>query len=316
MMNSLSSISFPLLIALTILTYIVTGIACTGETDTEKENELEHILKSKGAIQTVIERRTLLSTSYETPSYDDWEYCYRETFDRHGNILEDYWCDEMRGLDIEYIFDDAGNIIESKWYDGSQLIVTHVYKYDSERVIEKVSYGETYFLPADKETKTTFEYDKSGNLVEAVTSNVGGQLIGKWSGKYDGEGNLIESVSYDSEGFLRSRILHKYDDRGCKVESIYYDSEQSLKRRETYQYDDTGNAIEYTGYYLDDPLLDGSLVVHAIIECLEFDENGNWTKCILTEKHQKDLTEDDEQYVQYECSRTITYYDCLIENDD
>jgi hypothetical protein len=270
-------------------------------------------------VQTVVERRVPLQEPSASPCdpanevcTEDYEYCYRVSYDRHGDYLEGYYCDERLGLEYSYEYDDDGNIIKSTWYDSyfGDLEATHLYKYDSEdRVIEVISQFGEQGSPGSEDI-TSIKYDRCGNFIEEDTFDSESVLIHKWTGKYEGS-KLMESVSYDSDGSIRDKNEYKYNEDGQKIEEYYYDSKLSLTWRETFQYDNDGNVIESASYNGN-----GSLVVRAVYEEYEFDSNGEWTKRTVMAEFDPAQYGGGEVYgedlgiqrVVYTVYRTITYY--------
>jgi hypothetical protein len=293
-----------LLIGLALVLPTLLCASCT------KEGNPGQTQESKASVQTVVERRVILQEPSVTPSGSelvDYEYCYRVSFDRHGNQLEGDYCDEERGFDYAYEYDSGGNIIKSNWYSWSShdLELTNLYKYDSTaRVIEEVTQPGAP-LSSEPETRATMKYDRMGNMIEADTFESEGGLISKWTGRWEG-GKLIESVSYGLDGAVRDKQDYKYNNDGQKIEATSYDSKLSLAGRETFQYDREGNEIEYALYNGN-----GSLVTREVYGQYEFDSNGQWTKRTATLEFNSALVWEVDmvmQHAEYTGYRTITYY--------
>lgn len=298
-------ISIPL-IGLALLSLTLANASCSKEGNPSE---------SEVSIQTVIERRVTLQepslgSCKDGQKYEwaDYEYCYRVSFDRHGNKLEEYNCDEQRGFDYVYDYDGCGNIIKSCWYDWSShdLELTNLYKYDKEgRVIEIVtqSGGKLFSGP---ETITAMKYDRAGNMIERDTvSNEDGH-ISKWTGRYQGE-KLIESVSYHSDGSINYRKAYQYNDSGQKIESTVFDSKNTQTEKETFRYDNNGDMVELSTYDGN-----GTLAAREVYQDYEFDSNRQWSKRAVTLEFNSALAWGVDCGIlssKYAAYRTITYYE-------
>ncbi|MER3498415.1 MAG: hypothetical protein C4308_07165 [Chitinophagaceae bacterium] len=95
--------------------------------------------------------------------------------------------------------------------------------------------------------KYVYNYDKKGNLIEAIAYNENGLLLNKTSWKYNSKGNQVE-WKLETPGYATSVRSFAYDDNKNKIEEKWYKPNGEVQFLFKYKYDDNGNKIEESKY--------------------------------------------------------------------
>jgi YD repeat-containing protein len=189
-----------------------------------------------------------------------------------GNKRRD---NELNGLghyDLFVVLDKNHNVIESSQFDSD---------------------GNLIF-------KSTYSYNKNGNVIEAIDNDGGysnyiydekGYLIGidfhivketysiqKYVFLNDNKGNLLERKGYDFYNRLSSTSTFKYDEHGNIIESKEYDIKGDLKTQYIYMYNESGKKTEeyVTGKVLISGKYKGLYYgTYTSKITYKYDENGN-----------------------------------------
>lgn len=172
---------------------------------------------------------------------------------------------------IEYESNGQEKCLTIKYGNGSSSVTTYVY--EDGRPVErnqKTSDGQTFTV--------TYGYDEDGR-VQTLSDVSRTKPIERY--EYNGQGLMEWKYSYDGESdspIFANR--YEYDDKGhMSLELQYNDNGEELQERHIFEYDDKGylRKEEFLGRF------DGD--IHITYEYTAFDEEGNWTECIKTEKH-------------------------------
>ncbi|MCA1623519.1 MAG: hypothetical protein LC778_06885, partial [Acidobacteria bacterium] len=121
------------------------------------------------------------------------------------------------------------------------------YKYDGKNLIQTTEFNKEGSITY----KGIFTYE-NGNRKEAISYLLGasGQLIrsSRTSFNYDKQGNMIEKIIYNQDDSIQTRYVDGYDERGYRSSRITYDSNGKItsKGSLTYQFDSQGNWLSYT----------------------------------------------------------------------
>lgn len=170
--------------------------------------------------------------------------------------------------------------------NGTSSITNSIY--DNNKLVRKDSK-----IDKNRIYSVYYYYDQSGRVeyitdgerpkpVERYTYNSNGQK--EWTYVYDGESDrqlYANHYDYDSQGHVA--LETQYDDKG-----------KEILEKHTYLYNDKG-------YLLKEDFLerfDGD--IHIAYEYKAYDEEGNWTICIKTERH-------DAEGVEYKSKTTRSY---------
>jgi YD repeat-containing protein len=174
-----------------------------------------------------------------------------KTYDTKGNLTEElvYRWDGAQCWKHVYTYDERGRKTTYTNYDlidGREWPAErHVYKYDDKGdLIEDGSYYGDGSLK--EKSSYTHVYGPDGKKTEESRHRED-LLSGRTTYLYDKNGNLVEQTNFDAEGALSQREIWRYDDRGkLLVENATYGSDGSLESKFTYTYefDSTGNSVK------------------------------------------------------------------------
>lgn len=177
-----------------------------------------------------------------------------------------------------YQYDDQGNMNEESCYnlDGS-LYRKHIYKYDNVgNMIERNDYNANGNL----EIRFTFKNDDQGKNTESIwyTDPDSDQFTTKTVYEYDDRGNMIEGNDYSFSGNFKSGFTRSYDELGNKVEETIYDrGDKNYNRNFTYKYDEQRNVVE-KNVINSSPRYSPDLFKYS--HEYEYDKSRNWVKNI------------------------------------
>lgn len=204
---------------------------------------------------------------------------------RAADAAETEGCDRSGRM----VFDEAGDMVTSEQSLRGMLVSRTECRYDdSHRLLEMTA------------------YDGMGAVVEVQT------LTWQRATDYRSEirnaaGELRAEETFVREGD-RSERTRVTPDGGETTSVIVYGAEDRIERQENRSR--TGSIVmEYTyGETCGDPvgqrvLSDGEVMAHVAMTYEQFDEAGNWTRCIISE-----VAEDGTQTPMTRVERTITYY--------
>jgi len=190
--------------------------------------------------------------------------------DKKGNLTDFYSYDSNGKLNEKGVckHDNEGNLLELLGYDDENtLSLNIIYKYDIQK-----NFVEYYVKIEEGEVsgkKETFQYDKTGNLIEDIRYNSDNGMNSKYTYQYDNKGNLIEEFA----SIMNKRTTYKYNVKTQLIEQCYYNNNK-LKSKIIFEYDVKGNLIEINEYDSDK-----QLVGKQTFSC---DERGNWIKSAIS----------------------------------
>lgn len=200
--------------------------------------------------------------------------------DEKGRVTKEVFVDEIRKtklISLFYEYGADGKIKKEVHADGFGNMVEIVYWYNEKRKycafreteIHKGQRVYTFFKESfyDEKGRTvkennvypafeftrTYEYDKNGNLLKSVRSDVFDEVV--W--EYDILGNILIETEYDPDEKVHRRIRHTYNDSGqiilkedisdTAVHEIheYFYSDEGFRVKETTQYHSENNGLVY-----------------------------------------------------------------------
>ena len=179
------------------------------------------------------------------PQKDNNQYKYiyytNYIYDDKNRLIEEEECasDLLKGEKVIYTYDEYGNIIEKiSFNDKNKIFYKEMYEYNTENL--KISCKKEYLIDKYKDIKkeNTWEYDKSGNVIEehiyelSTTQYEEGTLI------YN---NAIRYYRYDTNGKL-IEIRDKY----LSSDSII--AQGATEGHTSYVYNSKGNLLSKTGF--------------------------------------------------------------------
>ena len=149
----------------------------------------------------------------------------------------------------QFIYNTNGNIIQDISYDGSEPddeiigVDSYVFTQDNKLLLEvndAVRWGFS--------DKTTFEYDKNGNLSRKESYSKG-QIREVSEFNYNNINKLKEERIFDDSMKFIQKILTKYNDKGKIVDVSSFDSRNDLTERFTYDYNERQFEVKETRYH-------------------------------------------------------------------
>lgn len=202
------------------------------------------------------------ATPYEETTYNGRKNALNTTQYMQGKPM----------VKTDYIWDKTGNntSITKRNPDNSQLSREEK-KYRDTLLIEKIQY-DVQDLPIDK---TTYEYDKKGNLIKENMFLREETIQFVSSYKYDDNRRKIEEASHDGKGNFIYRTTFTYEgDKLSSIETMDTDG-KTLVKVNKYTYDAKGNRIKEYSYRTADKL--------ESIEEYTYDEKNQRTAWVLTQ---------------------------------
>ncbi len=124
------------------------------------------------------------------------------------------------------------------------------------------------------QSRTTYLFDKNGNILENFFYTSYGQLMSKMVCKYNDSLNITEQTVFESGNVLSSKTLFKYDNLGRLFLKYTYGYKIPKTKIELSLYNKLNQVVEI--HELDNNMRDMGIVCKY-----EYDSNGNRTKCIL-----------------------------------
>lgn len=196
---------------------------------------------------TVIYERSYVYDEHDNitqkTSYSDgkksYEYRYKYEYDKHGNIKNEYWCDENGKVlsRTSYAYDEKNNVISSVSYDANGYIDgKEEYRYDNDGnmtyqlILDYVDYKPEGFDKFEYE----YAYDENGKHILTTyraTEEMGSTpLYYKRVYEYDKNGNMTCSLYYEKDDELFSITEYEYDENGIMTSHVAYDTYGLLSR--------------------------------------------------------------------------------------
>jgi len=124
-----------------------------------------------------------------------------EVISYYGSYTSDSFNRESRST---YLYNKKGQLIEKNYFYFEDLLRIYKYVYNLKNQLTTITY---YDKNNEYESKTTYEYDKHGNITETYY-NENDEPIGSMRKKYDDKGNLI--YIYNGTGCIHSESNYKY----------------------------------------------------------------------------------------------------------
>jgi len=211
---------------------------------TEWKLSKKHIYKydNKG---NLIEEGDYFSGSINSNITNKFTYKY----DDKGNMIEQCYTHGYFKEIYTYVYDDKGNMIEENLYnysgsDDKVYSTKQIYKYDNQG--NKIE--EQFFQNKKVIYKSILKYDVNDNMIESISRDSDGILVGEEYNKYDNNGNLIEEKSNSPTmyGGVESKIIYTYNDKGNVIEKIKSSSMRNQKKEDKikFEYDKNNNWIK------------------------------------------------------------------------
>lgn len=149
---------------------------------------------------------------------------------------------------VLYFFDANGNKIRTeKYLDKDSLIV--IYKYEFNRLNQKISSEKTDFLKDAKSSKRYFYNDLGQNTITEYIAN--GKVLKKVEYKYNEHGHQTEYLVYNSQNELCSAYYteNKYDNKQNLIGKIRRDKDGVLVKTNSYSYNEKAQIAESLTIY-------------------------------------------------------------------
>jgi hypothetical protein len=163
------------------------------------------------------------------------------------------------------IFDEHGQLIEQASYsaDGSLTAVSgYAYNERGDRIeslttkADGTRYGNSY----------DYRYNAQGQLLQAITYDLSGNISGGWQKRYDSRGNLLQSSNISRGGFVSSKARYDYDSQGQLLQLQVLGPKHTMVLLQDNRYDAEGHLLGGRTYQTD-----GSL--QSRVE-FRYDQNG------------------------------------------
>ena len=159
----------------------------------------------------------------------------------------------MKHLMLIVLLSFMASCIDSK---NGKIKTISEYKYSAEQILNDSGKTKSY--------KSTYKYDKDGNLLESNKYNDDGSFYRRHKYKYDKNGNEIEWNRYNSFGCIYKNVTYEYDKNGNMIrsnrkrktlESLGFDADCNNRKYNLtyslYKYDKDGNKTEKSKYQSD-----------------------------------------------------------------
>ena len=274
---------------------IVLFISGIGLSQTKSSRELAGI---RGPVRTVrTEGRQLFALKYR-----QWGVMvYTTIYDYAGRVLEraDYLPGGNPDTKATSAYDERGNEIEHAYYIHDDLSRRSTTRYDARnRKIEQL-----WFDGQGKQTsRTIFRYDRLGRQT-AFEGRPNERMQKLNVTTFDRLGNELKRIEYSDNGAEKGRYRYSYDAAGNKTAEMhtYKQDGRTRSSKTTYVYNHRGDLIEEAQYF--DGVLDNKKtykrdahgnetdmvetgegqVKERESSSYEFDNDGNWTRVLITE---------------------------------
>lgn len=251
-----------------------------------------------GPVRTVrIEGRQLHAVTYE-----QWGVMvYTLIYDDKGRTLEDaeYLPGGNPDIKTTSAYDARGNEIERAHYTHDELTYRTITRFDARnRKLEEINFDEK----GKQTSRFVFQYEKSGKQVRLELQADGRRQRRGWA-ILNSRGDPLEQIQFD-QGAGSHRYVYTYDAAGNKTSDVdyYKTGRQTLVNKNTYVYNDRGDLIE-EAYYPDGTLharkthkvdLRGNKIESVEVDgkgvvkerhtwTYDFDQEGNWTRAVISE---------------------------------
>ena len=202
-------------------------------------SESKYLYNEKGKLM----QKIFKEGAFPQKDNNQYKYIYYTNYiyDDKNRLIEEEECasDLLKGEKVIYTYDEYGNIIEKiSFNDRNKIFYKEMYEYNTEN--RKISCKKEYVIDKYKDIKkeNTWEYDKSGNVIEeyiyelSTTQYEEGILI------YN---NAIRYYRYDTNGKL-IEIRDKY----LSSDSII--AQGATEGHTSYVYNSKGNLLSKTGF--------------------------------------------------------------------
>jgi hypothetical protein len=95
-------------------------------------------------------------------------------------------------------------------------------------------------------SRTTYQFDNANHTATAITTDSGGNKIGKTVYRIDDQGRFGSGVSFDGKGRFRFKSLYKYDGAGRIAEETQLSKTDAVVNTIVYSYDVNGRQTGYS----------------------------------------------------------------------
>lgn len=259
--------------------------------------------RESAGINTPVRTLRIEDRQLHAVTYRQWGVMvYTRIYDDKGRVLEDaeYLPGGNPDLKSTSAYDERGNEIEHRYYIHDELNHRSTTSYDARnRKIEQLSFDAN----GKQTSKFIFKYDKRGKQVWLKVQPDGKRQRRGWA-IFDDHGNELQRTEYDERGAVDHRYIYTYDAAGNKTSEVdyYQNYGRTHTSKNTYVYNGNGALIE-EAYYPDGALkskkkykldlrgnkteaveTDGKgLVKERRTWSYEFDQEGNWTRAVISE---------------------------------
>jgi hypothetical protein len=213
-----------------------------------------------------------------------WKNTNYLPLDPADKVIVEYGCDsanriaEIRHKRVSeslfrrtvYGYDEKGRNREHAEYfaDGTlERLETYAYDDKGNRIeeIAKQQIHPEHFIPKRYDvyvtTRSTFEYDSSGNKTKEIHFSGDGSLYATWLYRFDANKRLLKETRIDKIGRVEDEFVYQYDLKGRLVEEKHYAN---------FCYQGDGQMCEGSVYSGD------AMFYYLTKTTYEYDEIGNW----------------------------------------
>lgn len=223
------------------------GLANINNVNTYEYNEKGLLIKKIDSgypwVYIYNKKGKLISEAKRYTSKEGFTYAYVYSYDKKGNMIEQKALLGDSTVDAKWVFtyDGKKNQTEENYYDEHGVDETYKFKYDSKNHMIEKSW--TYDSDGYAGERTTWQFDKKGNLLVTCQYNKTNSLTSKDSCVYNAKGQKLEAWFY-YYGSLDSKHVYTLNDLGQVVEEKVYEKADILSRSYTYEFDSHGNWIK------------------------------------------------------------------------
>jgi hypothetical protein len=179
-------------------------------------------------------------------------------YDRKGNNIEEAYFDENdKPCKAENSYTSTytirGEFKATRKYNTNSLVIEeNIYDTDN-KLTYKINYEYDKQRNKTERTNTRIRYDEilhSVNDKVTDTFTTTSEYAHKTTWKYDKKGNVVEEAYFGdkNEGLWKNKdyakITWEYDDFNNKIEEVYYDDTLGVSKKTTWKYEINGNILE------------------------------------------------------------------------
>jgi hypothetical protein len=237
------------------------------QTDFEKRDYKLHKVK----------RVTIVIYSYENGHQNSIAPKFTNDYDKNGNLTKRIGYDfegKKPTLEWSYEYDNRNNVINST--DDSRML------------------GRT-------ERKSSYLYDKAGQILETTTFEADGRVKEKGKYVYDQSGHQIQTVVYDAADNVTATYKLKHDSKGTLTETDHFSSAGDLVEKTVFESNGRGNLTRTVVHDSNDRISEQVVYKYAedgehLIEEIHSDADGRIQSRTATKRDAKGFGIEESKY--------------------